>query len=743
MSSQDHTQAVVPEFNSLIGQKGLHIQDHIEDVQAIFYTDQKVEPKRASIDGFVYPVDSAAEISVTRLKTSTRLNIYIRDSTGNLISEFIPTEGPMKVQAGDHLLEFTALGMKIYAKVADTGFRIIPSDDDIEIVFDPDTVVRLGARSFHSQPARTLTTTSDPQDLMRAISLFGNEMKTWSPERTWPSLRGHPPLLEIGDSCQISEHLTPPANDIRLTVPAKYDWVYPSVPLAYWLGATVEPGPPVLHVGSESYPLGTDGGYQANSDREAFEEHVRNILQFTFFLDSAVRTEGFYDVDLDSRRKIEASGLELDYESLYESSLASRIQTYLDLDVSFDSFEERIGRPDWRLTADVQPTPEQASIMPFLARDLAVVRCPSESKLARSAGAAAGGMENVFSRTSSPSPSTTSPSNSDVLTRSSSSSTNTTRTDSGAEDVVQLPEADSMSQAWVGDGFAVGAAKASTGSYLQRLEKYAEGSSQITIDVIVNDDKMADEANVSEIYGSRDQLDFDINVQKNLSSSELAAAFERETDFIHYIGHVDPEGFDCPDGYLDANQLGNVGADMFVLNACSSYEQGQTLVDKGAIAGVVTLEDVINSMATKIGRSVARLLNFGFPIGSATNIIQETMFSGSHYIVLGDSNAALAQPNVGVPNVTRVSLRDDGLFDVTLETFASWYFDIGSMYRPYIECCEYHYLVPGEMETWAIDDSQLNEFLTTSTFPIVGENNLYWSNEMSAASLRERLERYE
>lgn len=299
-----------------------------------------------------------------------------------------------------------------------------------------------------------------------------------------------------------------------------------------------------------------------------------------------------------------------------------------------------------------------------------------------------------------------------------------------------------MSQAWVGDGFAVGAAKASTGSYLQRLEKYAEGSSRITIDVIVNDDQMLEEADVSEIYGSRDQLNFDINVQKDLSSAELAEAFEQETDFIHYIGHVDPEGFDCRDGYLEASQLGTVGADMFVLNACSSYEQGQTLVDKGAIAGVVTLEDVINSMATKIGRSIARLLNYGYPIGSATNVIQETMFSGSHYIVVGDSNAAMTQPSEGLPNLTRVSLAEDDRFNMTIEAFASWYYDIGSMYRPYIDACDRNYLVPGELDTWTLTDADLDQYLQETTFPLVGENNLYWSDEVSAEELRERLESY-
>jgi hypothetical protein len=384
----------------------------------------------------------------------------------------------------------------------------------------------------------------------------------------------------------------------------------------------------------------------------------------------------------------------------------------------------------------VEADPDRATIMPFLARDLAVVRCPSDEVIAQSTESAS--MENVFSAgTSRGTPNI----GNGTLTRSSSTS------DSGAEKadrerVINLPEADSMAQAWVGEGFAVGAAKASTTSYLQRLEKHAEGNSRISIDVVVNDDEMTDEADVSDIYGERDHLDFDIDVHQDLTRSELAGVLEQETDFIHYIGHVEPEGFNCSDGYLDANQLGNVGADTFVLNACASYEQGQRLVDHGAIAGVVTLEDVISSVATKIGKNVARLLNYGFPIEGATGLIQETMFTGSSYAVVGDSNATLAQSNVPIPNITRIELRGDGQFDVSVESFASWNYDVGAMVRPYIQGCDCHYVVPGEMDSWIVEDSSLNEFLSTSTFPIVGGKNLYWSDEVTASTLRERLRSY-
>lgn len=740
MTEPDSSELVVPIFESLVGQSGLHIHDPVEDVQVIFYTDTPVSPLPAPTDQFTYPVGSSAEISVSSLRIPYLLEMWVRNSAGDVVKEFTPSEGREELPSNNYQLEFTGLGMKIYARTDGTGFTLEPTKDSVVVNFESETTVLVGARSFHSQPARTITTSSKPTDLMRAVSTFGNAMKTWSPERTFPSLRGHPPLLNLDEGTTPSKDLVMPETGIKITVPAEHSWLYPVVPLAYWLGATVESGSPALHAGSKRYPIGTSAGYEADTDREALEQHVRDILQFTFFFDCAVRTEGFYNIELDARRRVEGVGLPLDFERLYEEPLSHRLQTYLDLEWSFEELAARVGRPGWRLTADVQPDSERVTSLPFLARDLAVVRCPSPSKIERNSQDATEGIEDVFARSSLCSEQYQKATGG-AFTRA-SSSTSTREGSSTEERIFGLPEAESNSHAWIGDGFAVGAAKASTQSYLQRLEKHAENSSGIQIAVVVNDEEMNDEAKVSEIYGTRDHLAFDISVHRHLTAEELAKVFESDTDFIHYIGHVDEEGFDCSDRYLEADSLRTVGAETFVLNACASYEQGQRLVDRGAIAGIVTLEEVINSLATKVGKTVARLLNYGFPIGSATGLIQETIFTGSNYVVVGDSNAAVTQSNVAVPNVARVTLRGDGLFDVSVETFASWNFDVGSAYRPFIKGCDCHYVVPGMLDTWRVNDEELDEFFERYTLPVIGKDNLFWSDEISAHELRDRLQSY-
>ena len=203
---------------------------------------------------------------------------------------------------------------------------------------------------------------------------------------------------------------------------------------------------------------------------------------------------------------------------------------------------------------------------------------------------------------------------------------------------------------------------------------------------------------------------------------------------------VEALGVDCADGHLDAGQIGDVGADTFVLNACSSYEQGQRLVDNGAIAGVVTLKDVISSMATKIGRTIARLLNYGFPVGAATNLIQDTMFSGEHYGVVGDSNAKLAQTTGGSPEVLKIKQTDGNQFKFCIDTFASWNYDIGSMFTPHLDKVDRRYVVPGEFGPWTGNKNTLSKYLAHKQIPVIAEGDYYRSDEVSVSGLLNDLE---
>jgi hypothetical protein len=47
--------------------------------------------------------------------------------------------------------------------------------------------------------------TTDAEDVMMAILTFRSALKTTSPERSFPTLRGHPPAIELNDRLEIPD----------------------------------------------------------------------------------------------------------------------------------------------------------------------------------------------------------------------------------------------------------------------------------------------------------------------------------------------------------------------------------------------------------------------------------------------------------------------------------------------------------------------------------------------------------
>jgi hypothetical protein len=638
----------------------------------------------------------------------------------------MPTDETESFSPGEHFIEFSSFAIKIYARVT-TGFNVIPGENQMQVLFDPNARVELGVRSHHKQPAQTVTTTRTPEGVMEAISLFGNTIKTWSPARTFGSFRGAPPLVEFGEQSAFEGGHTPPDTGVSIRVPAAYEWVYPVVSLAYWLGATVEPGEdPVVRTNGSTYPIGAGAGYDGRSPRLAFEQHVRDILQYTFVLETATRrTHGRPP----TRDRVETAGFGLDLDAVYERPLAERLDRYLEV-LPVPDVEGVLARPDWQLTADVEPTPEQGTLLPFLARDLAVVRAMPEPRLARGASGANGAASTgEDGSTSEPSVD-----GGDVVARSSDGS----MAYSGTERVVRsLPDSTSFSHAWAGEGVAHGAATVSTTSYLQRLENLVDDSVQISIDIVLNDEEMVEEDNVLELYGSRPELMIGVTSHQQLTTDELAAVLESETDFVHYVGHVAEAGFECQDGYLDAESVSSVGPDMFVLNACASYEQGQTLVENGAIAGVVTLREVVSKAATMVGKRYAELLNAGFPVGTATDVIRETKLLANQYSVVGDGNATLVQPDGGTTAVEEISLGPDGSFRVEGTVYASWNLNVGALY--WLHYHDERMVVPNQWGPLSVTDEELARAIDRWTFPIVAGGEFYWSDEVTVEGLRAAL----
>jgi len=133
--------------------------------------------------------------------------------------------------------------------------------------------------------------------MMEAVSALPSALKTTSPERTWPTLRGHPPLLELGDRLEIPDAIDPPDGEISLTVPREYASVYQAAPLAFFLGATIRPGTePMLETSRFEYSLSTP---------RSFEDEIAHLLKRFFFLDAIVRMDGMFRYELPERASLE------------------------------------------------------------------------------------------------------------------------------------------------------------------------------------------------------------------------------------------------------------------------------------------------------------------------------------------------------------------------------------------------------------------------------------------------------
>jgi hypothetical protein len=692
-ASRDEERGAAISFTPLGERPGLELFDPVERHRYAFGTDRPVSPADASADRFRFPVTDAVGIDVECLEIDSVVGVYVRDETGEVQAEADHLT-QVELPAGSYSVELTT-PIKTYLQV-EAAISVSVNFESTRIEFDEESRVVVGARSRHDHPAATVTTTSDPRDLMAAVSAFGSALKTTSPERSFPTLRGHPPTVELGDELHVPDGLERPDTGVRIEVPETYRAVYVVAPLAYYLGAKVVPG--------DEPRIVTDSGFEHALDaHDGFESEVERVLKQTFFLDCVTRTEGYYEVDLHEREAVEAD-LDLDFAVLYDRPLAERLEAHLS--VAFETVRDHL--PEWKLTTHVRPDAESAELLPFLVDDLAVVRSPEARESKGSAAQLAA--VNDFLRD-------------DDFTRSASESPG------GGPTTLQPEETNSLEQAWFGEGAPVGASKPTVEAFRNRLDRTpADGDIDIT--VVCNDAEMDEERSaVDSVYGSRDELPFDVTVHRELTRDELRAVLAEETEFLHYIGHIDEDGFRCADGKLDAGSLDAVGVDAFFLNACQSYRQGLALIERGAIGGVVTLRDVINSGAVTMGRTLARLLNTGFPLRAGLEVASDETVISSQYIVVGDGGHAIAQADSGTASLHEVEECDEG-YELTVKTFPTHGHGMGSLSKPIFEAGDDYFLSSGSITSSSMAASELQTYLSMCELPVHYEGCLVWPGEL-------------
>jgi len=353
---------VTIQFDTAADGRALRVRDTAESEQFTLRADQPVAPTAASPDEFVMPVDAAVAFEAGELHFPLYNPVIVVDGDdGGVVHRATGADDAERVPTGTYEVDASPPGAKTYVRVEDAAVTPRFADDHVWLDLDPATRLVVGVRSHHERPAATVTTTEDPNDVMAAVSTFGSALKTHSPDRSWPTLRGHPPAVELGRRLDVPDAAAPPETGVTVEVPPEYGPIFTVAPLAYYLGATVEPA---------STPRLRAAGETREFDPDALASEVAECLEHCFVLDGVVRTVGVYPFDHEQADRLGAR-VDLDCEHLFELPLAERTAAYLDVPRSATA-----DLVDWHLTADVAPEPRYAGTLPYLVDELAAVRSP-------------------------------------------------------------------------------------------------------------------------------------------------------------------------------------------------------------------------------------------------------------------------------------------------------------------------------------------------------------------------------
>jgi hypothetical protein len=698
----------------------LHVTDVIEQRQCVLRTPTPATAEAVDGDSFYFPVDAAAVLNVGSVTLGNYVPTFVRNGDGDVVAE-VDRFDEQTFDDGEFLLELEQ-PVKLYIRVHGS-LRI--ETTGMTTTIETDGQLWVGARSRHNHPAATITTTGEPEELLEVVSALSSSLKSTSPERAYPTLRGHPPEIEVGEELHIPEGLSSPDSGVHIEVPVQRRFIYPVAPLAFYLGAELVPGTVPRIVGEDGFTYRLDGpvghGPTASGtefrDANGFEETVARTLKQVLLLDCVTRTEGFYQLDLAEREHVEEC-VDLDWASLYEGTITEQLRAYLD--VPYERIADHV--PEWKSTGYIAPTTENAELLPFLLDDLATIRMPAGENVTASEAQTASMFD--FARSEG------------EMTRSTALRGSESRSKTVESPMTQLVEpepTDAFQTVWADEGMPIGATKASIAGYRNGLDHTP--SEEIGVTVVINDDGMADEGDVAEdVYGDDTEFPFDLRVYRNLTTDRLKAVLETEREFLHYVGHIEADGFQCSDGRLDARDLDFVGVDAFFLNGCASYDQGMALLERGAIGGVVTVTEVINSGATRVGKAMVKLLNHGFPLNAALSVASQQSFVGGQYSVVGDGDVDVVQRMDLAATILEVEHTRDG-FSVSPHAFPTNDLAPGSQSKTVFDKRGQYYLTPGTLGPFnQFRDDELSTLLEQSNDIIRKNQELFHPEEFDSSS---------
>ena len=565
-----------------------------------------------------------------------------------------------------------------------------PSDDvsiesgpgTLRLTFPTQQWIQIGVRAQSQVPTGSVTTTAAVEDVFRAIGTFGAAIGTDAPSRSFPSERRHPPELEFGRELDVPDRFRHHDPRIAIEVPESYMSAAIAAPLAYYLGASLAPSPsPAIRIDGESV-------YEIESPHTMVDE-CHELLRRCLLLDGVIAADRRYDVQLDAKERIAAS-TRIDWAEISELPGPDRLRAYLS--ISRDEMYSLL--PDVHQPAYVVSSRAAIESLPYLVNDLAHIRGRFDH--GKTTAVTDGGILRH------PGPNRVRPT--------------PPHHTSSPPDVTAI-----------GERIPIGRHPAYPRALRNRTHRDS-ASDSITITVVCNEMRMRPELDKAEIrYQSRDTVPIEVTILEELTREDLTDELARRTDYFHYIGHIEDQGFLCDDGHLDVHNIDDIGVELFFLNSCESIHQAIGLIEAGACGGIATHQRVKNRIATRVGSSISESLTRGFPLGVSLQVGMHTEGIRDTYTIVGDPKLDITGTESRIPYTCHLG-EGDGGYRLSVETHLTNSVGAGSICTFRFNDDVPYFLHPTS-RSFDLDLEDVIRFLELEEVPVWIDDTLMWSQE--------------
>ncbi|WP_247731022.1 hypothetical protein [Halovivax limisalsi] len=543
----------------------VRVGDDIEGAEVTIELDREPALEPALSDVFLFPVDEAVSVTVSQLRLRETFGQTIWDEDGNQVG--VIADGLADLPRGTYHASITG-AVKLHLRIEDAAVTAEEYLEGagrsiVELRFDEETRVAIGARSLRSHPTGTITVPDDPEALLEALPYLASSIKEFTCERSWPTIRQHPPAIERGDRLDVPADLRAPETGIEIHIPATYGHCYRVAPLAFYLGADLRAGdaPELVLENGHVEPLETK--------RASLSERVADLLGRCLLLDSLVREAGYQPMASAEYDQL-AGELPFYPPNLYDLSPADQLLEYLEVpgDV-LAPFRAR-----WPKRAVLRPDPADVSVLPPLLHELAridVARSPSAVPPTTPSGTDGGnapgdeGLPIETGRTDD------------------GSAGEATPVDERGGGGRRRPNALLTAHTFSARVPGTCRLRPEAMERARTVERPPPERARLTL-------ATADPGRAAAFrrFADRNHHDTDVVVLEGPSASTLRDAFVADGTALYIDLPATADGIRCPDRTLAFEAVSDVGAPVVWLAGAAPETDGEALIDAGAIAVALT-----------------------------------------------------------------------------------------------------------------------------------------------------------